>query len=453
MVMLVSLLLTALAAEPAVDGAAGEPAPLDVGHLRAVAEKVRPLVEKHAGRSFKALPAIDLAEGASFAAVVEQENRLIYDRVFSASPEAVRHKLAADASRGTQHAVLGKYGIFTDTLYMSEVPLRMAAATLEGDRLDDVIAVIMAHELAHALQDQHIPMDGLIDALDDQDALWAASGSWEGFATLVEQRVAHDLGLDDVFWTMTRLQGWGPKGLEEPLAFQTWAVYGQGRRFAEHHAKGGPDALWTMLAAPPQRTSMLFAPASWVADPPPAPVDFSPALVGTEHTLTSKKEWASLITALGELELRGEAILGHTEAELDEVMKHLVYAQKLEGALPDRGVEARVLLFDDPSWPRRYLDLLRAQAQAEATRKGDAFDVPIELSYEAFPLEHVATDDSTLRTTRVPIGGGRHLETRSAWVVRDRMVLVVTAERFRPGLRLGWAIEHLMKGLDGIALP
>ncbi len=426
---------------------------LDDAALQEALARVLPLVEKHGGKPFATPPKVTLARGEAFHDVVAEENRLIYDRIFSASPEAVRQRLADDSAWGAEHGVLGKYGIFTDTLYMSEGPLRAAASTLEGDRFDDVLAVILAHELTHALQDQYIPMEGLIDDIEDQDALWAASGSWEGFATWVEQQVAHELGLDEVFWAMTRLQGWGKTGLEQPLAFQTWAVYGQGRAFVEHHRASGEDHLWEILAHPPHRTWMLFEPARYTASPPPFPVDFARALEGTEHKLTSKQPWASLITSLGDLELRGEAILGHTEEELDELMSHLVHAQKLEAVLPDRGVEARVMLFDDPSWPKRYLELLRAQAQAEAARKGKAFAVPIELSYADFPLENAVVDDSTLRTTRVPVGGGRYVEARAAWVVKDRMVLVVSAERFRPGLRLAWAVEHLLAGLDGIELP
>ena len=424
---------------------------LDPLTLQLTVAEVAPLVEKHAGRSFITPPHVQLAEGSAFAAVVAEENRVIYDRVFAASPPAVRAKLADDAAWGTQHAVLGKYGIFTDTLYMSEEPLRRAAATLDGDRLDDVVKVILAHELTHALQDQHVPFDDLIAGVRDQDHLWAASGSWEGFATWVEQRVAIDLGCEDVFWAMTRLQGWGPTGLEQPLAFQTFAVYGQGKTFIEHHTDRGAEHLWDVLARPPARTRTLFLPAEWDGSNPVPPASFAAALTGTEATLTSKVEWASLITTLGDLELRGEAILGHTEAELDALMVHLVHAEKLEGVLPDRAVEARVLLFDDAEWPRRYLELLRAQASADAERKGRAHGVPIELTYEPFPVEGV--DDSLLRTTRVPIGGGRHLEARAAWVVKDRWVLVVTAERFRPGLRLGWAIDHLLRGIDALDTP
>ncbi len=443
--------LFATGTEPSIEGEAASS--FDDATLQAAAAKVLPLVEKHAGRAFTTPPKITLAQGQAFRDVVAEENRRIYDRIFAASSEEVRRRLAEETAWGAERGVLGKYGVFTDTLYMSEGPLRMAASTLPGDRMDDVLLVILAHELTHALQDQHIPMDALLDDVDDQDALWAASGSWEGFATWVEQQVAHELGLDDVFWGMTKLQGWGESGLQEPLAFQTWAVYGQGRAFVEHHQAKGTEHLWTVLAHPPHRTWMLFEPERYTAEPPPFPVDFTPALTGSEHKLTSKKPWASLITTVGDVELRGEAILGHTEDELDEVMAHLVHAQKLEAVLPDRSVEARVMLFDDTTWPHRYLDLLRAQAKAEADRKGDAYDVPIELSYADFPLENITVDDSTLRTTRIPIGGGRHLEARAVWVVQDRVVLVVRAERFRPGLRLGWAIEHLLTGLEGISLP
>jgi len=427
--------------------------PLSEEGLAAAAAVVVPLVEKHAGRSFVEAPAIDRAEGEAFAAGVASENQLIYDRVFAASPELVRRRLAEQTSAATEHMVLGKYGIQTDTLYMAPGPLRATAERLEGDRLGDVVKVIMAHELTHALQDQHTPFEGLLAAVRDQDHLHAASGSWEGFATWVEQQVAADLGLSDVFWELTAVQGWGPEGLTNPMAFEVWARYGQGRRFVEHHHGQGVDHLWTVLAHPPSHTRMLFHPDAWAPEPTPAPVDFTPALTGAETKLTSGRDWATLITTVADQELRGEAILGHTEGELDELMAHLVYGQKLEAMLPDRAVQARVMLFDDPAWPRRYLELLRTQGAADTDRTEAAFGVPIDVSTEPYAHEGLVIDDATLRTVRIPVGGGRHRESRSAWVVRDRMVLVVTAEGFRPGLRMGWAIQHVLDGLEAVEVP
>jgi hypothetical protein len=453
MASLTTLWVMAALAEGPASAAEPPPDPLSPEGLAQLTEQVVPLVEKHAGRPFLTPPGVTLAEGESFARVVAEENRLIYDRVFANSPEAVRARMAEESAWATQHMVLGKYGIQTDTLYMSDGPLRQAATRLEGDRLADVVKVILAHELTHALQDQHTPFEGLLGAVRDEDHLGAASGSWEGFATWVEQQVAAELGLTDVFWSLTELQGWNADGLQNPLAFEVWATYGQGRRFVEHHHGKGVDHLWTVLASPPSDSAMLFAPDRWSPEVVEAPVDFTPALQGAETQLTSKREWATLITRVGDLELRGEAILGHTEAELDELMAHLVHAQKLAGVLPDRAVEARVMLFDDPSWARRYLDLLKAQGSSEAKRQGERYGVTIELSYEPFELADHPVDDATLRTFRRPIGGGRHVEQRAAWVVRDRMVLVVSAERFRPGLRLGWAVGHVLKGLEGIELP
>ncbi len=449
---LIALTLASAAKPPK----AAEPAPVDPlsqEGLEQLAAAVVPLVEKHAGRPFVTPTPVALAGGEDFAAMVAKENRLIYDRVFAASPDAVRARLAEQSGWATEHMVLGKYGIQTDTLYLSAGPLKAAAERLEGDRLADVVTVIMAHELTHALQDQHTPFEGLLGAVRDEDHLAAASGSWEGFATWVEQQVAHELGLDDVFWSLTELQGWNADGLQNPLAFEVWAQYGQGRRFVEHHQGKGYDHLWAVLAAPPSDSAMLFTPDAWRPEAAPYPVDFHPALTGAEAKLTSKREWATLITRVGDLELRSEAIQGHTEAELDELMAHLVHAQKLAAVLPDRAVEARLMLFDDPAWPKRYLELLRAQGSSEVERQGDRYGVTIAVSYEPFEVTEHTVDDATLRTARRPIGGGRHVEERAAWVVRDRVVLVVSAESFRPGLRMGWAVNHVLEGLEGIELP
>lgn len=425
--------------------------PLSPEGLQALTDRVVPMVERHAGKPFLERPTVALAEGEAFRTVVREEVRLIIDRVFAASPEAVRARMAEEQSWGTALAVLGKYGIQTDTLYMSPEPLKAADARIEGHDLEAIVTVILAHELTHALQDQHTPFEGLLATIRDEDHLHAASGSWEGFATRVEQKVAHELGLDDLFWELTALQGWGADGLQEPLAFQTWATYGQGRTFIEHHEAHGNDHLWGVLAQPPSDSAMLFRPERYRPEIAAMPIDYGPALLGAQDKLTSKREWATLVTRVGELELREEAMAGHTDAELEALTPHLVHAQKLAAVLPDRAVEARLMRFDDPAWSARYLAMLQAQADGRAAAEGDRYRVDIQVTHEPFEVPSHEVDQAVLRTVRRPIGGGRHLETRAAVVVRGDLVLVVSAEHFRPGLRMGWAVDHVLANLDAMA--
>jgi hypothetical protein len=284
-----------------------------------------------------------------------------------------------------------------------------------------------------------------VRALPDQDAMWAASGTWEGLATWVSEQVATELGVRDTWIALAKLQGWGPDGLEVPGAYPIWAVYGRGRdAIAWHHAHGGLDEVWAVAAHPPESSRGLFDPACWPCARPRSAVDYAAVLRTTEQELTDQP-WGVGISWLGEFDLRGEAIVGGTDAELDRVMEHLVDAWVLDASRDDRDGQIRLLVFDGAEWPARYLEVLRAQQTAMDGLRANLMG-EIEVRYDRF--DDVPADSAVLRTSRVEALGGVGTERFEAWVVRGSTLVVVGGSRFRPGLRLGWTVDAVYRRLD-----
>lgn len=421
--------------------------PWSVESLAAYEAEVTPLVEKAAGRSFHTPPKVALVSSEDFARIVEEESLLIMQQVMGDTPEELRREAAQRQASATHAALLGKYAPAVGTLYLSPDVIAASAAQLGmPDRVVDVARVILAHELGHALQDQVVGLTGLIKAVPDEEGLRAAAGSWEGVATWVEEKVAAELGLTDVYLGLIKLQGWGPRGLEEPGAFSVWAQYGQGRAFIAWHAEqGGTDHMWEVLAHPPAATSMLFRPETWAPTVPPAPLDYASVLRGIDQELT-RGDWMVANSRLGEFDLREDAVAADNAAELDRILEHMIGGQRLEANRPDRRAEVRVLDFDGDTWPAAYLDLLKTQRISAAAVTARQLDVAVEVLWE--PLPDVTGDVSTLRIERIPIGGGRHLEAHSAWVLRGQTAVVVRTERFRPGLRLERTVDEVFRRLE-----
>lgn len=69
--------------------------------------------------------------------------------------------------------VIGYYDPDTKTLYVVE------------DAPRGEVATVLAHELVHALQDQHVNLDSLVSQEEDNDRQTAAQAAFEGQATLV----------------------------------------------------------------------------------------------------------------------------------------------------------------------------------------------------------------------------------------------------------------------------
>ncbi|MEO0604088.1 MAG: hypothetical protein AAF211_21805, partial [Myxococcota bacterium] len=123
--------------------------------LRKLIRKVVPAVERAAGRPFLTPPVVEVAAPEPFDAIVREETALIYSSVYRDTPPELRERIVSEIEGALQPGLLGKYGIFEDTLYLCPDSIRTAAASIGAERLSDVVTVILAHELVHALHDQH----------------------------------------------------------------------------------------------------------------------------------------------------------------------------------------------------------------------------------------------------------------------------------------------------------
>lgn len=439
------LAAAALARKPAPEP---PPDPWTDAGLAALGARIIPLVEREAGRTFRAPPVIRFSEPAAFHALLVSEQQRIFERVLADTPPELRERIASQAARIEAASLLGKYGIEDHVTYLCAPAIRdsLPLMGLTDDRAVDVLTLILAHELTHALTDQHTDLEAQLVRIHDLDGLQAASGAWEGVAMWSEQRVAAALGLTDVYDALTGLQGWGPDGLREPAAWTTYATYGLGRDFsAWHHQRAGVDGVWATLADPPRETAAIYRPERWGTPLPEPAIDYAAVLRGLEQEMTTGP-WAVGNSRLGELVLRGEAVTADAEAELDEILGHLRWAQVLSAERPDRQIEIRILEFDGPESVQAWLALLRRQQDAVTSAQAELYGLPVDVKWTA--LDGVAGDESALRTQRIPQPGGRWKESVSAHVVRGSTCVVVTALDFRPGLRLGNTVNAVFARLD-----
>jgi len=431
--------------------------PLSPFHLDRYLKDLLPRVERSAGRPFREAPTVQLAGRASFDALLVAEQTLIYDKVMTDTPPELRRQLIEANTRSLRRGLLGKYGILDKQTYLCADALVDALQASETDpvHLEAWARLIVAHEITHALQDQHVDLLGLLDGVKDEDSLLAASAMWEGLATLVQEDVARELSLLESHDALIALQGWSRDGLEDARAYNTWAIYGQGRDFMAHHRRtSGADKMWEVLAHPPPNTAMLFRPETWAPEAGPASLDYAAILRGTEQHLT-KGDWVISNTRLGELKLRSEASGSDTAPELEDILAHLEHAQALDLLRPDRSGAIRLLIFESAPWPTHYLDLLRREQTSAAAQVAAELDVPIEVLYQDLETlrSALAADVATLRTERIPLPAGGHRESRSAWVARGDALVVVRATDFRPGVRLGKTVTEVFARLDAARDP
>lgn len=142
--------------------------------------------------------------------------------------------------------------------------------------------VVMAHELTHALQDQHYDLARLpLEAKGNDDRSLAASALIEGDATLAMNRyLLGDLtaasikdSLAGALATDVTQLAAAPRYLRETLLFP----YRHGLTFCQTlYEEGGWAALGAAYADPPASTAQILHPAKYLAEPreAPVPIDF-----------------------------------------------------------------------------------------------------------------------------------------------------------------------------------
>jgi hypothetical protein len=115
------------------------------------------------------------------------------------------------------------------------------------------LSLVLAHELIHALQGQHLPLDSILDARENNDRLSAAQAILEGQATLASLDVlapGHDVAQNPQFWEMyreqvRRQQSSMPVFRRAPLVLRETLIfpYLEGAEFMHWWEREGRDSM------------------------------------------------------------------------------------------------------------------------------------------------------------------------------------------------------------------
>lgn len=401
--------------------------------LGAMVREIAPVVGEVAGRPFERLPEVVLANEAILAQVVLRERLHLLAAVEGLSPEELAEQARVLASQQLALGFEGKYGFVDERLYVS---VERVMHTLMRHRappslLRPVLRVIIAHELAHALQDQHTEMDSLLRRATTDDAVMAMNCTFEGHAVWVQDAVSERLGLEEASALM---RGW--MGIDAsmstvmgPELFYSHYVYGLGRDFVAHHAaQGGPEAVWEVLGAPPQTTAEIVWPERYPQPGAPVPERVGAALAQAGRHL-GRRAWTLREDTVGDYDLREQLLrAGGALSSADGFLRG--WSMSSVGA-EDDGVQVQVLRFATASEAVRFVEQMQQRAEARG-RQAEALPF---LDVSVGEIEGVE-GDLTVQTSMV-FRLDPELEDRQSlrWVVRGSDVVQVLTVNREPGRR------------------
>ena len=239
--------------------------------LDAWVTEVRPRVERVAGRAFRT--------GTPVLATTNDELARILAKPIERDIRAARPGLIPVAARANAMSLaysiatrtLGVYAHEQRTIYVVPENIESITGTSEipADLADRVLRLTIAHELVHALQDQHVGLSPRGANAASGEARQAFTAVVEGHAVWVTRRIAEQLGWTDakqaIMKSALRSSG-APREPEVgetgmPGSMDPGLVYRAGADFiARRFELGGLEAVWMALRVPPTRTEDIRRP-------------------------------------------------------------------------------------------------------------------------------------------------------------------------------------------------
>ena len=147
------------------------------------------------------------------------------------------------------------------------------------------LRLVLAHELIHALQGQHLPLDSILDARENNDRLSAAQAILEGQATLASLEVlapGQDVAQNPQFWELYReqvrqQQSSMPVFRRAPLVLRETLIfpYLQGAEFMHWWESQGRDSMPYGVRMPVS-TEQVLHPDRYGRGDAPVPIAFPP---------------------------------------------------------------------------------------------------------------------------------------------------------------------------------
>ncbi len=374
----------------------GEPA-FDEEQVRKIVAQVVPLVEQVTERKFKKLPEVKLAGRPEVAAAVAldvgpQLRRLNPNLgVFEAGSTAIA------TGKAMAPALLGKYGFQKKVLYLlpRNFDNLLAATQIEPKHSESILKLIIAHELAHAMQDQQVDLLAVLGRIDTVEKSQAVNATIEGHAVFVQDAVGMKLQLDDAVVASGRLFSAGVVQLADPaqqllartVSRQFEVIYLGGKSFIAHHfAKGGNDRVWEILAAPPADTTMISRPERY-SPQPLAELDYAALLKGIGEELAGDGVWRFTEARIGQQALSG-VYANMREEDRKIVIQHMIAAQAVIAQGNGKMASVTLLDFEKPAVALQMLAAVEVMAQENIKK----LQTSNTLKIEEFKLAEFPTD-------------------------------------------------------------
>ncbi|MCW8130647.1 MAG: hypothetical protein KIS92_09880 [Planctomycetota bacterium] len=430
----------------------------------ALVAEILPLVERAAGRRFKAKPKIVWGTRDRIAASMAHDLLPQVRKLHPAMSASDAANVAVDHGIGAAPLLLARYSYADGDLCFCPTNPISIFETLKVDvkEIMPVLKLVTAFELTYALQDQELGLAKLLKEARDGESSMALNMALKGHAAWVMLEVAKELKTPDATRDFAKSIVLGVILRKDPALDRTAdafykQIYGDALSFVKFQAeKGGTENVWKVLAQPPVETRMLAKPETY-APQTRAFRDYAAVLEGIEKDLDGKEEkdqrsWQIQRMALGPAMMR-TAYAGLDDADRELLAQKFEAGQSLVAVHRPSAVMASftLLIFKDAESARKACGILEAFTKKELARKAKEDPIVKIDGPETSDLKGLKAETARRMTIAVDVPGEPLMRQQVVRIARGRNVLEYVDQNL--GLapeRVAELADKLLKKLEDL---
>lgn len=387
--------------------------------IRRSVQAVVPHLQRIWGKKFGKLPRIVVgSKKAATRALAEDMVVQIRKDHPQLSDEQAR-KAAYDQAGKMLGRTLGKYGVKARLLALLPENL---TEMLDRHKIDpkharDILTILIAHELTHALQAELVDVIDRIVEIDTPDARAAYGAVVEGQCMFAQQAVAKALKLHEAndLYNRTFVIGRLPThGFLPAAVIRQEFTYVTGQEFVEAlYRAQGPEAVWAALTDdPPASTRQVAHPRRYLDRSRPQP-DLLPALQDfAEHF--ENTGWRVGQQDLPELALR--SLLGQTgTADLSSLTEPLLASAVAYARKGSQKVQISVFRLEEPDDSKALLNAFNRHTTRTINRLRKISNDKVQ-TFKTGRFAPLADDDA--KVYRIVLAEEDNKQSMNKWIVR-----------------------------------
>lgn len=353
--------------------------------ISASVSRVTPLIESVAGFSFKSPVPVSWVDRDYLVEVMMEERDSSLKAEGKTDDPLERIQAQYNMIRDARQ-ILGKYSSTREQVFFVKQNILEVLDSLNsrGDNSrEQVLDVLVTHELAHAIDDQHFGISRQLLKIKTIEARLAYAALEEGHAVFVASEVCRRLNYYD--WSVEMAERHDPgtaydvlNASSYPTASLYYFQYARGGAFVRNlYDRGGSALIRDAFAHPPAYTSQIFHPASFVPGRPVRVIDMAAVLAPVDRLVATDGMEAGTEDVTELLVRAGFSLLGDKRS--DEALAGYITGYGREFAV--RGSEKRsmstIFVFADEAGAREFFEaeeeLMLAQWREIEGRKDSNF--------------------------------------------------------------------------------